>query len=183
MKLNPLDIRRQQFKKAFRGIDPAEVGTFLDFVAQELEDSLKSNKELQQKITEMETRLKDYVDIEKALQQTFMQVQETTGKAIENARKEAQLIIQGAELKAAQILDKSRADLTLLKEQLTILNAKKNSIVSRLRALLNSELDLIKALDIDGDFQPDKNLDHSQEIEKSKTEIDEIIKSLDEKVQ
>jgi cell division initiation protein len=181
MKLTPLDIKRQQFKKIFRGINPAEVNSFLEIVAAELEESQKSNKDLQQKIVEIETRLKDYAAVEKALQQTFMQAQETTGKAIENARKEAQLIIHEAELKAAQIVEKARNDLTALKEHMTILKAKKDSIGSRLKMLLNSELELIRALEIDEELQSGKDSERSQEFSKEKMEIDEIIKSLDRK--
>ena len=181
MKLTPLDIKRQQFKRVFRGIDPAEVSTFLDITANELEESQKINRELQHKIMELEIQLKDYTAVEKALHQTFMQAQETTGKAIENARKEAQLIIQEAELKAAHIVDRARNDLTALKEQLTILKAKKDSIASRLKMLLNSELELINTLEIDEEIQSDRSSEHSQEFLKEKMEIDEIIKSLDQK--
>ena len=117
--------------------------------------------------------------MEKAIQQTFMQAQETGGKAVENARKEAQLIIHEAELKATQILDKSRTNLTAIKEQIRILKARKDSIVVRLKMLLNSELDLIKTLEFDEAF-PSQNEDElSRETSKEKTEIEEIIKNLE----
>ena len=37
MKITPLDIRKQSFKKAFRGIDPEEVQAFLEMIAEEFE--------------------------------------------------------------------------------------------------------------------------------------------------
>ena len=180
MKLTPQDIKRQQFKKTFRGFDPAEVETFLSLTAAELEESQKHNKEISNKLIELETQLKDYKAVEKAMQDTFMQAQETSGKAIENARKESQLIIHEAELKASQILDRSRIELITLKEHITIMKAKKDSIVSRLKMLLHSELELIKTLEIDEELQTNNQQNYlREELTKEKSEIEEIIKSLD----
>ncbi|MBI3765341.1 MAG: DivIVA domain-containing protein, partial [Ignavibacteriales bacterium] len=114
------------------------------------------------------------------LQQTFMQAQETSGKAIENARKEAQLILQEAEVKASQILEKARNDLTTVKEEVTILRVKKESIVSRLRILLNSELNLLKVMDADEELQSRIPRGAHEEQSKEKLEIEEIIKQLEQ---
>jgi len=37
MKISPLDIRKQTFRKALRGLDEQEVGNFLEMVAEEVE--------------------------------------------------------------------------------------------------------------------------------------------------
>jgi cell division initiation protein len=44
VKLTPLDIRRQEFKKVVRGVDPEEVSVFLDMVAGEYERILREAK-------------------------------------------------------------------------------------------------------------------------------------------
>jgi|GEM_PF-2351392 len=178
--MNPGDVKNRVFATGFRGYDRSEVGKFLEDVSAQLGESEKLRHELSMKVVELETRLKDYQSMEKAIHQTFMQAQETGGKAIENARKEAQLIIQESELKASQILDKSRTELTILKEQLTILRAKKEAIVSRLRMLLNSELDLIRALAADDEAGKEEAAHPAGELSSEKREIEEIIKSLDE---
>lgn len=178
MTITSFDIKKHQFKKTLRGYEPSEVLAFLEMVAAELEESQKQNKELSQKILQLETQLKDYKNMEKALQQTFMQAQETSGKAVEHARGEAQLIIQQAEVKASQIVDKARNELIALKEQLIILKTKKDSIVKRLKMVLNSELDFIKALEADEEVQSPNGESTQTELSKEKAEIEEIIKSL-----
>jgi len=100
MKITPLEVKRQQFKKVMRGYDPVEVDTFLDMLSNELEDLIKRNKDLSDKTIELEVGLRDYKNMEKTLQQTLMQAQETSGKSIENSRKEADLIVQEAQMKA-----------------------------------------------------------------------------------
>ncbi len=176
MKITPLEIKRQQFKKVLRGFDPVEVETFLDMISNELEDQLKTNKELRDKVIELEVQLRDYKNMEKTLQQTLMQAQETSGKSIENSRKEAQLIVQESELKASQILDKARLDFARMKEEIASLKARKESILSRLKVLLSSEIELIRALEIDDEGVVPQ--DSSKGTGKEYIEVDEIVKKL-----
>jgi len=175
MKLTPLDIKKQEFKKVLRGYDPVEVDSFLDMMSNEFADLLKQSKDMNQQLVEFDTQLRDYRQMEKTLQQTLMQAQEASGRSIENSRKEAQLIIQEAELKANQLLDRARMDLLRTKEEISNLRSKKESIVSRLKVLLNSELELIKALEVDDD---ELSRDLSKGSGKDGIEIDEIIKKL-----
>lgn len=175
MKLTPLEVRRQQFKKVLRGYDPVEVDTFLEMISGEIEDYIKQNKELQEKLLEMEVQLRDYKNMEKTLQQTLMQAQEASGKSIENSRKEAQLIVQEAELKAQQILDKARQDFSHIKDEISGLKARKESIISRLKVLLSSEIELIKALELDDEVvQRDPSLGTGKDY----LEVDDILKKL-----
>ena len=105
MKLTPLDIRKQEFKRVMRGYDPVEVDTFMDVMANEFEEVLKSHKEMRDRLVELDVQLRDYRQIEKTLQQTLLQAQETTGKTYEAARKEAELIVREAEHKGARIVE------------------------------------------------------------------------------
>ncbi len=177
MKLTPVEIQRQEFKKTFRGFDPHEVNSFLSVVAQVMEELRHENGELRQRVAELETQLQGYKTVEQALQQTFVQAQETSGKAMENARKESQLIIQEAEMKASLMTEKARNELINLREQVTILRAKKDAIISRLKMLLHSELDVIKALEVEDRLHDNDQL--SLGLSKEKMEIEEIIKSLE----
>ncbi len=176
MKITPLEIKRQQFKKVMRGFDPVEVETFLDMLSNELEEQVRTTKELRDRILELETQLTDYKNMEKTLQQTLMQAQEASGKSIENSRKEADLIVRDAELKAQQIIDKARNDFSKIKEEMSALKARKESVLSRLKILLSSELDLIRALGVDDE---DRTLgDGSKGTGKDKLELESILKNL-----
>ncbi len=182
MQMSGSQIRKQTFRKKFPGYDQAEVTSFLAEIAGEFDRLRTDHEELSRKVAELETRLADYTKVESMLQQTLAQAQDSSTKAVEHARKEAQLIIRDAELRAAQLLDKSKNDLTALKEQVTILGAKKESIVARLRMLLNSELELVRALDAGED--PPEGAEAPAEGDRGKndsSEIDDIVKSLDEK--
>ena len=176
MKLTPLDIKKQTFKKVMRGYDTIEVDTFMDTMANEFEELLKQQKEARDKAVELETQLKDYRQIEKTLQQTLLQAQETTSKTYEAARREAELITRDAELKAVKILNQANSDLAKLNHEVTQLKAKKESLIGRMRVLLSSELDLLKTLELGGDVFERNG---SQGTGKDSIHLDEILKTID----
>ncbi|MCC6398288.1 MAG: DivIVA domain-containing protein [Bacteroidetes bacterium] len=148
MKLTPLDIRKQEFKKVMRGYDPVEIETFMEMTANEFEELIRSQKDMRDRVIELEVQLKDYRQIEKTLQQTLLQAQETTGKAYEAARKESELITREAEQKAAAIIAQAHVDLAQLKKDLQELSTRKESLVHQLRVILSAELDLLKTLEL-----------------------------------
>jgi cell division initiation protein len=179
MKTTASEIRNRSFGKSFRGLDAGQVGEFLDRIASEWETAAAEHSALEHKVTEMESQIRDFHSLEKGFQQTIMQAQEASGKAVDSAKREGQLIIREAELKAAMIVEKARNDLTMLREQVTILRAKRDSITSRLKMLLNSELELIRALEVEDENQQAPPVEERRELSTEKLEIEEIIRSLD----
>ncbi len=150
MKLTPLDIKKQEFKKVMRGYDPVEVDTFMEMLANEFEEVLKQQKETRDRSIELDTQLKDYRQIEKTLQQTLLQAQEVTGRTYESARKEAEIIVKDAEGKAARIVEQANSELVRINKELAELRIRRESLIGRMRVLLSAELDLLKTLDNEG---------------------------------
>jgi cell division initiation protein len=177
MKLTPLDVRKQEFKKVMRGYESVEVDTFMELVAAELEEALKQQKDARERIIELETQLKDYRQIEKTLQQTLLQAQEATGRTYESARRESEVILREAESKAAKIVEQANSDLSKINNELMRLAARKDSLIGRLRVLLSSELDLLKTLDMGG--PEDLTSSSSLGTGKESVEIDSILKNID----
>lgn len=177
MKLTPLDVKRQEFKRVIRGYDVVEVDTFMDMIAVELEETLRAQKELRERAAELEVQLKDYRTIEKTLQQTLLQAQETTGKTYETARKEAELIVREAEQKAARIVEQAQADLGRMNNDIVGLQARREGLVNRLRILLTTELDLLKTLE--GLSEDEHGGGMSLGTGKDIIEIDRVLRSLE----
>jgi cell division initiation protein len=177
MKLTPLDIKKQEFKKVMRGYDPVEVDTFMDMMSTEFEELLKQQKDVRDKIVELETQLKDYRLIEKTLQQTLLQAQEATSKTYESARREADIIVREAEMRGAKLVDQANGDRVRLNQEVSQLKAKKESLIGRMRVLLSSELDLIKSLELGNDVVEGRS--GPQGTGKESIHLDEILKTID----
>lgn len=163
MRLTPLDISKQEFKKTMRGYDPVEVHAYLEMVGNELEKLLTTNKEYERKLIELETELKNYKEVEKTLKQTLMTVQETSYKSRENSKKEADLTLREAELNAAKILENAKQEKQKLQEDLITLKTQKQSLLARLRHVLNSQLELMDVLEVD-DLDMSKLRDRSKKV-------------------
>lgn len=149
MKLTPLDIKKQRFKSKVRGFDPIEVESFLEMVSDEYEAILNERNKLSDEVTKLKTQLQDYQQVEKTLQETLMNAQETVSQSRENSRREAEIITREAELKAERVLDGAREKLDKMKNELSILKSQKESFAKRLKHLLESQIELIKVLEID----------------------------------
>jgi cell division initiation protein len=149
VKLTPLDIKKQRFKTKMRGFDPMEVEAFLEMVADEFETVQTERNRLSEEVIKYKTQLKDYQQVEKTLQSTLMNAQESVNHSKENSRREAQIIVREAELKAEKILDEAKERLDKMKTELTLVRAQKESLAKRLRHLLESQIELIKVLEID----------------------------------
>jgi len=149
LKLTPLEIKKQRFKSRVRGYDPAEVETFLEMVADEYESVLNEKNRLGDEVTKLKTQLRDYQQVEKTLQETLMNAQETVSQSRENSKREAQIILREAELKAEKILDEAREKLDKMKNDLALIRAQKESFAKRLKHLLESQIELIRVLEMD----------------------------------
>ena len=171
MKITPLDIRKQEFRKVIRGYDVMEVDTFLEMVADEYESILKSKSEWNSKIKQLEEKLKEYQEIEKTLQKTLMDAQNSMDKSKEDSKKEAELIIKEAELNANKIVEDARRELAKLKNEIMLLKAQKESFAIRLKHILNSQIELIKILELD-----------DQEIEGFKKGVGKNVNAINEKL-
>ncbi|MBD3287897.1 DivIVA domain-containing protein [candidate division KSB1 bacterium] len=159
MKITPLDIKKQEFKKAMRGFDSVEVETFLEMVAEEFEQLIKEKNNLADEVLKLKTQLHDYQQVEKTFKDSLMSAQQTINQSRENSKKEANLIIKEAEVKAEKMLEETKIKLIEMKNELMIIKSQKDSFARRLRHLLESQLELIGVLELDdlGLGQVDKN--------------------------
>lgn len=110
MKLTPLDIRHKEFKRGMRGYADVEVDEFLDQIADEYERIFKENIDLQGRVEALEDKVAGYKRIEDTLQKTLINAQASAEEQKQNATKQAQLILQDAELKARQMVNEAYSE-------------------------------------------------------------------------
>jgi len=149
VKLTPLDIRKQEFKRTMRGLDPDEVEAFLSMVADELEMIIRERNQLNDELIKLRTQLKDYQQVEHTLRETLVKAQNTVEESRANSRREAELILHEAELKAEEIVKDAKDELNNLKNEIALLRVQKDSFAKRLRHLLESQIELLEVLNID----------------------------------
>ncbi|NIA31052.1 MAG: DivIVA domain-containing protein [Actinobacteria bacterium] len=149
MKLTPLDIRKQEFKKTMRGFDPDEVEAFLSMVADEMELLIRERNQTNDELIKLRTQLKDYQRVEHTLRETLVRAQSTVEESRANSRREAEIIIHEAELQADNILKEAREELMDLRHEISLVKTQKESFSRRLRHLLQSQIELLDVMEMD----------------------------------
>ncbi|MFQ5601966.1 MAG: DivIVA domain-containing protein [bacterium] len=181
MKLTPLDIKKQEFKKTIRGFDPIEVETFLEMVAEEYENLIREKNHLADEVLQLKTQLHDYKDVEKTLQETLVTAQQTISDSRENSAREAETIIHEAEIKAENLLQETKLQLAELKNDIVLLKAQKESFARRLKHLLESQLELMEVLEMDDlGYKKMENKPESPRVVSEKPEADIEFEGIDD---
>ncbi len=143
MKLTPLDIRKQDFSRGFRGFEEDEVRAFLETLADQWQDVADESRRLEERIRELELKLVHYQKVEGALQEALNTGKQTSKQAIENAEKKARAILEEAHRSAEQYKRESVDQKHSLNVDIAKLDARKSEIIARLRAFLQSELEML----------------------------------------
>lgn len=143
MRITPLDIRKQPFRKTFSGFDPDAVNSFLEMVASEYEAIIAENNTFATRIKNLETRLEGYEKIERMLNETLLTAQKATDEARVNAQKEAELIIKDAMIRAQRYEDEARSRVHTLESEAVTLKNQRDSFLARFKAMLTTQLNLL----------------------------------------
>jgi len=144
MKISPLEIRQQEFTKKMRGFDPDEVQSFLESLADEVQRLSEDNDTLKSEVENLTEQINEYKKIEKNLQDTLLKAQENSTKSFEAAKKQTNLMLKEAELKAAQIIEKARESTNDIRNAVVNLREEKDLIIAKLKAIVNSQANLLE---------------------------------------
>ena len=140
MKLTPLDIRHKEFKRGMRGYADVEVDEFLDEVADEYERLFKENIDLQDRVESLEEKVAGYKRIEDTLQKTLVNAQASAEEQKQNANKQAQLVLQDAELKARQLVNEAYSERQGIEQSMAKLRSAEEDFRFKFRQLLDGYL-------------------------------------------
>jgi len=151
MRLSAIDIKKQEFRKAFKGYDVGEVEAYLDTVANELENLVRENESLKEKIASIEKERDDlnheieiFRDNEKTFQKAIVKSQDLAEDVIENATKRAELITKEAEILASKTRVQAREEILNLKQELEELRMKNEAIIDDVKNYLIEKLNSIE---------------------------------------
>ncbi len=144
MRITPLDIQQKQFKVKFRGFDMEEVYSFLEMIRESLEEILKENSMLKEKVTILENQLEEYRKIEQSIRDTLITAQKLVEDYKANAKKEAELIIKEAELKAEQILNEAQEKVVKIHEDIVDLKGIRRHFKEEIKRLIESHLRMLE---------------------------------------
>lgn len=144
MRITPLDIQQKQFPMKFRGFDVEEVFAFLEVIREEMEDLLRENASLKEKAQRTENQIKEYRDMETTLRETLLTAQQLVDDYKTNARKEAELTVKEAELKADTLIREAQERVIKIHEDIVDLKGIRTHFKEELKRMIESHLKMIE---------------------------------------
>ncbi len=148
MRITPLDIQQKTFTMKFRGFNVEEVYAFLEIIREEMEDLLRENATLKENMQRSDSQVREYRDMETTLRETLMTTQQMVEEYKTNARKEADLILKEAEIRADQLIREAQEKVIKIHEDITDLKGIRRHFKEELRRMIENHL---RMLDIDGE--------------------------------
>lgn len=141
--LTPLDIQNKEFKKGFRGYKEDEVDEFLDEIMVHYEKLFKESSELKDKVEKAHQQVEQYKNLEETLKNTLVVAQNTAEEVKSSASKKAQLIIEEAEMKAKEIINKADRDVQGIRSEYDEIKRQMEIFKTRYKTLLQSQLETL----------------------------------------
>jgi len=177
MRITPLSIKRQEFNKSFRGFDKDEVEDFLERLSKDVEEIQNESDSLKKQLEEANSQLSEFKRIEKNLQETLLKAQENSAKSFESAKKQSNLLIKEAEIKAEQIIEKSREEADEIRSSIIKLREERDLIIARLKAIIDTQARLLemKIEKATEDVLPESKIEPLQKVQ---IDIDQIVDKL-----
>ncbi|RPI18911.1 MAG: DivIVA domain-containing protein [Ignavibacteriae bacterium] len=151
MRLSAIDIKKQEFRKTFKGYDVNEVEAYLDTVANEVEKLFKEIEMHTDKIAQLESerdKLSHEIDIyrenEKSFQKAIVKSQDMSEDIMENATKRAELIVKESEIIAQKVKMQAKEEIMNLKQELEELRMKNERIIDDIKNYLEEKLNSVE---------------------------------------
>ena len=138
--ITPMDIHNKEFEKGFRGYDTDAVDAFMTELVHDYEVLYRENREMTDKIEQLEKRLAQYEQMEATMNNTLVLAQETGENVKQAARKEADLILQEAEQERQNILRDAQSSLREAHDKYAVIRNEVAVFRAKMESILNSQL-------------------------------------------
>lgn len=152
MGFTPIDIENQKFDVKIRGFDREQVASFLAALSEQAAHLASERTGLEEEKSNLRRQLDEYRGREKAIGETLCALRELSEKMKEDAKKEADLILREARIKADKLLEQARGEVTRLESQISEIRVERDTFEDRLRLLIDEHQRLMVRRRQDGEW-------------------------------
>ena len=147
-KITALEIQKHEFAFKRRGYDAEAVRAFLMSIAEDFQEVMRQNGELETRLRHLEEENADHRDREKILKETLLSAQRLSEEMKNTARREADNIVRQAEIAGQQLTTEALQQSARIEKGMRDLKLQR----ANFRLKLKSMLDMFQqVLDFDQD--------------------------------
>jgi cell division initiation protein len=143
--LTPLDVRKKRgdFAKGVRGYNVQEVDSFLELVAERLEELVKENLTLHERVDRLAEQVTAQTGRERAVHEALVTAQQLREDIQNSAQEAANRIIREAEARGAELLADAERRVADRAESLHELERRRKRFLATFRQFLEQEMDSV----------------------------------------
>jgi DivIVA domain-containing protein len=147
--LTPLDVRKKRgdFARGVRGYSIPEVDSFLEIVAERLEELVKENLTLRERADRLSEQVTAQTGRERAVHEALVTAQQLREEIQASAEKQAELALREAEAQAREVLAEAERRAAARADALHELERRRKRLLASLRQFLERELDAVTVED------------------------------------
>ena len=143
MSITPIDIQQHRFKTRPLGYEKTGVDHFLELISDELERLTRLNQGLKEELSRAKSTMDEMRGREATLKQTLMTAQQMSEDMKNNARREGEILIADAHLRAERIVRDAEDRRIQLVGEIQEVKRQKITFEAGLRALVESHMRLL----------------------------------------
>ncbi|MGH7565840.1 MAG: DivIVA domain-containing protein [Gemmatimonadota bacterium] len=145
MSLTPLEVKKQEFDKVFRGYDPVAVDAFLELISEEMAGLVMHVNGLEERLLVVQSTVDDYRQMEKALKETMVSAQRQAEAAREAAAREGELSKREAQVESDRMVADAERRRASLEQRIEELEKTERDFLRRLKAFLDEHRRTLEA--------------------------------------
>jgi DivIVA domain-containing protein len=138
--LTPLDVRSQEFARAMRGYDRAQVDEFKLAISEELERLLRDRAQHEERLRSAQEQLRAFRDRERAMNEALVAAQQLRVDSREQSEREAELVLREARAEAERILARAHQEEAAVRERADGVARQFTNYMASFRTLLERHL-------------------------------------------
>ena len=154
--ITPNDIENKQFRRAGKGYAPDEVDDFLDQLTVDYEKLYRTTREQAAQIDTLNQAVAYYQGLEDSLNKALVLAEKTAAERKAAAEERAAQIEQDATRRGEAILADAKGRIFALQQEISRLEMQHEKMHTRVRMLLEAELDLLDGFSLHGEEAEEK---------------------------
>lgn len=143
--LTPLDVRKKKgdFRKGLRGYEVDEVDSFLDLVAERMEELVRENGALREKSNALAASVEHFRTREAAVNEALVSAQQLREGVRAQSEREAELLIREARAEGDRLVQRAKQDVERELDLFDRLRARRDRFLRSYRTFLEGQIDEI----------------------------------------
>lgn len=171
MTITPVEVRHARLGRSLVGYNRKQANSLLESIAQSYEETWWERSDLRDEVERLQTELARFRDMERLLRDTMMSAERAAEELRAQARREYDMLLQEARLKAREIVVEAESERERVRAEIRNLRTARSEIRASYRAFLQAALERL-----DAELEPETRLEPLVELaeeipEPERTEI------------